>query len=36
MNVYARARSGDRGCKTALPEAEVDVPDPEHPASIKP
>ena len=36
MKVYARARSGERGCKIALPEAEVDVPVPEHPARMKP
>ena len=36
MKVYARARSGDRGCKTALPEADVDVPVPEQPAKINP
>ena len=36
MKVYARARSGERGCKIALPEAEVEVPVPEHPARMKP
>jgi len=36
MKVYARARSGERGCKIALPEAEVEVPVPEHPARINP